>query len=278
MPILASGISVSPTRSILNTLPGQKLEIKYSLINQDQEVKKFQLEVAQLLGEDLVTDPKISRISWVSILQKDITLNSKATQEIAATINVPVDADAGSYRFIIVANEISAITTNNATGVTLAIGYPVEVNILKALPKANLKAFLDVNPSFSIENKFNASVIIKNEGNITLYPISYLKVFGPKGDIVYQETINAQQLALAPKNSNKHDFSFVVNLTNILNSTGEFTAELISLDNSLQISDKQTQSFVYIPAALALIASLLVLVGILLISKIVHLIVRKLRK
>lgn len=274
----ASGVSLSPTRSILNTLPDQKLEVAYSLNNTDDTGKKFKLEPAQLLGEDIVTDSKISKIDWITLDKIELELAAKSSTDIKVIINVPADATANTYRFIVIGNEISSTDlSTNGTGINLALGFPIEVNVLRELPKAALDLFLDVSPSFSLENKFNATVSLKNDGNITLYPTTYLKVFGPRGDVVFQEVVNDQQHALPAKNSTKSEFGFTINLDNLFNATGEFTAEVITFDNALQISTKQIQKFVYIPGLLVIGAVAGIILLVILVLKIMKQFQKRLR-
>lgn len=251
-PVYATGISLTPVRSILNTLPDQKLEVKFTIENQDPVARKFELIPAQVLGEDVVTEPSISKVEWLSISRNEINLAANSSQEIAASVSVPADAASGSYKLLVLAREVNLPTQPGVgTGITMAAGYPIEVNVIKELPKANLQAFIDVSPSFSLEETFNVELDIQNTGNISLYPILYLKVFNPTGDVIFQQTLNSEQLVLPAKNSIKQEFEFKAGNGNLISSTGEFTAEIIAVDSQLQISAKDAQKFVYIPAVLA---------------------------
>lgn len=251
-PIYASGISLSPVRSILNTLPDQKLEISFTIQNEDPIARKFELIPAQVLGEDVVTDPSFSKVEWLTISQNEITLAANSSLEIKSTVNVPEDAPAGSYKLLVLAREINTPTQPGVgTGITMAAGYPIEVNVIKELPRANLQTFIDISPSFSLEETFNVELDVQNTGNISLYPIIYLKVFNPNGEVIFQQTLNSEQLVLPAKNSIKQEFEFKAGNGNLISSTGEFTAEIIAVDNQLQISAKDAQKFVYIPAVVA---------------------------
>lgn len=262
--IVAEGVSISPARSILNTLPGQNLEVKYSILNNTKSTKTFRLQPAQILGDSILTDATETNIEWIKFQNDSFTLNPNSQTEISFNIEVTPDASEGVYRFLLIAQEVTPSNLQTTgTGVNMAIGYGVEVNVLETLPQGNLETFLQVTPSFNIDNRFEITATLKNAGNINIYPVGYLKVFSPKGDVVFQEVINDRQLKVAPKDSLVSEYKFNVGNLSTLDAVGSYTAEIVALEPALALTSKASHIFLHIPWLI--FAIILVVVALLLL-------------
>lgn len=192
---LAHAVTISPARMELVADPGQIIESKLLLINDEKESKTFYTSVANFesqgeTGTPSFVDSKNGLASWINVVES-ITLSGGESKSIPFSITTPTDVDAGGNFAAIFVSTVPPASSGSGQ---VSVGAKVGMLVL-------LRVNGDVKEGGGIAS-FNT---LNNKRFFTELPISFLYRFQntgsdrimPRGDIVVRNMIGIKAETLS---------------------------------------------------------------------------------
>jgi hypothetical protein len=259
----ATKITLTPPYGVLNTLPGQTLTTKFKLENSTSTSLNFQLRLVEVQNGQIIEDPtKFTSASWASLSSSSVAIQSNQAQEVTVTIKVPTEVNTSSHQLaVLVTSQAATSSTSGPTAVAqIAAAYQLNVNVLKSLPTRTVDAVATAQPKFTVTGQIDINTQVNNLAEITIYPIAYLRVFSPKGQLIHTSTINDSLQAVTPRQTLSQDWHLNLTNTNIIEDAGQYHVELLAIDNNLQKSSLVSLDIWYIPWQLIAVSVLAVVI------------------
>lgn len=182
------GIRASGNRDwfIYNLGPGEKQEDYVEVFNYTEEPQRLIIQPYDSepsnIGAFALTGPNNVQKGigvWIKLETNEITLEPGEARKVNFTIEIPLDADVGEH-----SGAITAMTTQykQVKGMQgAAVGTRVGARVYNTVPGEMVKKIAIVNFDVAeniLKNEFQVQLTAKNEGNISVSPMSRLFIDG----------------------------------------------------------------------------------------------------
>lgn len=214
-------LTVSPVKTELHANPGERIESKITLRNDQKESKTFYLDFQSFEARDESGNPSFLKSksglpSWMEAETTSLTLGVNEEKTVKITVNVPEDAEPGGYfAAIIIKNEPPKTTDEEASvGIASQVGSLILVNvsgqlaekgnILEFNTKTKKRIFKTLPIDFYYRFQNNGSTWSKPVGDITIENIwggtSKIIPANPEGGNVLPSSIRKMEASWVTKN------------------------------------------------------------------------------
>ncbi len=178
-PLLAQGISMSPTRVFFTGNPGQKVTQTVIVQNSADKEYVFNVNYKDWAREEdgnkvyaAAGSSETSNASWVSTVENSVTIPAGATREILVTMQIPLDASKSAVTnsmlfFTQLPQQSDQARVQNGIGIITL--FEVGLHVYYTPPANNLKS-LEITNIAEVVNQTaqnrKVAVSITNDGNV----------------------------------------------------------------------------------------------------------------
>ena len=281
----ALSLTISPPTATYTMNPGETTQGVIKLINNTPSVISFQARLNDFIVEDSKGTPimlspdtfssRFSASSWITLESETLTVDSRQTQEVFYTINVPAYARPGGHYASILFSPASpdarfdesrraslggpkkeASQEQNRTLVEAQVGTLISISVKGAISEHSQITKFSAN-AFQEYGHINLFATIRNFGDLHIQPVGKITVsdlFGKTIQVVRLEKVN-----IFPEASRDYEVTLGTRFM-----VGRFKAKLSAVygeNNDLPLS--ATLYFWVFPWKIALVVMLAVIAAIL---------------
>ena len=198
----ADAFSITPTKAIITVNAGATDEYKIWIKNEEKNSKNFNLKITGFeqdnSGKPVFGNNKSEAEKWIKFNQNNLLLNIGESKSVDIAIAVPIDAKPGSYYVAVVAEALSA-SSSQISGTNLS-GQVVSLLFLQVggLVNESIKITKwEPQKDLIIGNNWNFYLNLANNGDIETPMIGSLKINNWRGQNIIEEKINLGNQLLA---------------------------------------------------------------------------------
>jgi hypothetical protein len=193
----------------------------------------------------------LSKETWIKSEKKQFELEANNTATYAITLEIPENAENGSYYFSVVFSLTPESSFPNSIQSVKELASVIMVNVSTdtnpVLTSEITELSVQNNFVTSLENQINIS--ITNSSNYYLKPIGFISITKPDGQIFSEKMpINNEYKGFSPLEKIEQSFQWKPSIQNILEQPGTYKVNAtVYLDaNQKNVLNEET-SFFYIP-------------------------------
>lgn len=202
-PVYTNAFGVSPLKVTQTIDPGEKVEITVSFTNDKDTATTIVPSIDSYKNDEktgtAVFGQKSIAESWIVPAKEQIEIASGKTEDIVFALQVPQNAEPGSYFLGLfgtekIGNNNEQITVSGRLG-TLLFLY-VGGDITESLVRTSFAT----NKSWFSAAPIQTTLVLKNNGNIHVSPKGIFTITNKNGEVIATQKINSTNRIITPGN------------------------------------------------------------------------------
>lgn len=220
----AQALTIVPPSLEFSVQPGEKVETKVKLFNEEAKAISVFSSTANFTAKDEAGDPDFTfedtptdLASWIDVGHGPFTLNSGDRLEVPVTVNVPTNAEPGGHYASLFFGTDPSIKPQNGGQVSVRslLGTLIILRVAGNISEqASLNSFaLSNGKTFLANPPVNFSFRVHNSGNVHVRPTGTLTVKNMFGHVVAQVPVNDNNGAVLPNSFRRFEVGWKTDVT-----------------------------------------------------------------
>ena len=181
----AVSVGATPLKVVIDAQPGETKSFEIKAINRNDEKMKYKIELKDAkasdeLGnasfQDVKADDKSAVPNWITLKEKEVTVEKNDMAPVKFDITIPKDAAPGGHYGMVIFSPADSAAGKGSVGVVGQVGVPLLVKVAGDIKeKATVEGFSLSDNKNQESDGISFQLKVKNDGNVHVLPTG--KVF-----------------------------------------------------------------------------------------------------